>query len=524
MIICFIQAGKIIFWNYLIYILLKTKITIICPQLVTLHQDNLGSGIPYMPIIAAYLAAVLREKYDIGVIDSFGENPLNAWAEDRYIIQGITFDETVRKIPADCRYCILYVSTVMANYVLHKTIRLIKENYPLMRIILIENSQGVIGCPLKFIYKDFFDSGADYIIQGECEENVPALINNLEHGDNSAISSIPGIIYKKTDGRYTVNNDTNINYGLDSLPFPAWDLFPVKNYWKLGYSHGPMQGNYLSVMTSRGCPFNCSFCVVPSMNNNKWRARSPKNVVKEFEFLSAEYNVSEFHLEDLNPTTNEKRIIDICRLIIDRDLKITWKLASGSKIETISIDTLSLMKQAGCNYISFSPESGSKKILKLMNKPFKHKFALEMTSEMNRLGIRSQACFVLGFPGEDSFDRFLTQKYIKELTRAGIDEIALFIMTPIPGTKTFDLFKGYSDYSELTFAPTWRNDYPELCRFRNMTYLKFLLFKLIFHPFKVIKQPFDLLRKKFETKSEMNIYRLIKIRKLVKKSARLNIT
>jgi len=503
---------------------LKFKITIICPQLVTLYRDNLGSGIPYMPVIAAYLAAILREKYDTKVIDAFGEDPLNAWVEDRYIIQGITFDETVRKIPPDCRYSILYVSTIMANYVLHKTIRLIKEKHPLTKIILIENSQGVIGCPLKFIYKDFLDSGADYIIQGECEEKVPVLIDSLEQGSNSAISSIPGIIYKDNEGRYVVNDDTGINIDLDSLPLPAWDMFPVKNYWKLGYAHGPMHGNYLSVMTSRGCPFNCSFCVVPAMNNNKWRARSPENVVCELESLSAEYNVSEFHLEDLNPTTNEKRIIDICRLIIDRGLKITWKLASGSKIETISTGTLGLMKQAGCDYISFSPESGSKKILKLMNKPFKHKYALEMTSEMNRLKIRSQACFVLGFPGEDSRDRFLTQKYIRELTRAGIDEIALFIMTPIPGTKTFDLFKGYSDYSELTFAPTWRDDYPQLCRFRNMTYLKFLLFKLIFHPVKTLRQPINLLRKKFETKSEMNIYRLIKIKKLVKKSSVRNKT
>jgi len=498
---------------------LKTQITIICPQLITLHDDNLGSGIPYMPVVSAYLAAVLRDKYDITVIDAFGENPLNAWIEDKYIIQGIAFHELVLKIPLNCKYCILYVSTIMANYILHKIIRDIKEKYPLMQIILIENSQGVIGCSLKFIYKEFFDSGATHIILGECEETIPILINSLEEGDPSAIESIPDIIYKGKSGEYLTNNATKIIADLDSLPFPAWDLFPIQNYWKLGYSHGPMQSNYLAVMTSRGCPFNCLFCVVPSMNHNKWRARNPENVVKEFEFLRDKFDVSEFHIEDLNPTSNEKRIIDICKLILDKNLKITWKLASGSKIETISISTLGLMKQAGCNYISFSPESGSKKVLKLMNKPFKHEFALEMTKEMNRLGIKTQACFVLGFPGEKDEDRSLTQKYIKQLTIAGVDEIALFIMTPIPGTKTFDQFNGYSDYSELTFAPTWRQDYPELCKFRNDTYLKFLLLKLIFHPFKVIKQFINLIRRKFETKSEMNIYRLMRIKEIIKKSS-----
>jgi len=396
----------------------------------------------------------------------------------------------------------------MANYVLHKTIRLIKEKYPSMKIILIENSQGVIGCSLKYIYEDFFDSGAEYIILGESEEKVPALINSLENKDKAELRSIPGIIYRGPGGKYEINEDIDIISDLDSLPF-----------WKLKYSHGPMQADYLAVMTSRGCPFNCSFCVVPSMNHNKWRARSPENVVKEFEYLHARYDISEFHLEDLNPTSNEKRIIDICNLILDKSLKITWKLASGSKIETISISTLELMKRAGCSYISFSPESGSKKVLKLMKKPFKHKFALEMTKEMNRLGIKTQACFVLGFPGEDDQDRFLTQKYIKQLTRAGIDEIALFIMTPIPGTKTFDGFTGYSDYSELTFAPTWRQDYAQLCRFRDSAYKKFLLLKIVFHPIKVVKQFINLLRKRFETKSEMNIYRLMTIKKIIRRSA-----
>jgi radical SAM superfamily enzyme YgiQ (UPF0313 family) len=470
-----------------------------------------------MPITAAYLAAVLNDKYEISVIDAFGEDPLNAWIEDKYILQGISFNEMVNKIPIDTRYCILYASTIMANYALHKIIRIIKEKHPLIDIILIENSQGVIGCSLKYIYKDFFLSGADYIVLGECEEKVPALLDILEKEDISAAGPITGTIHKGPGGKYEINEDIDIISDLDGLPFPAWEMFPIHNYWRLKYSHGPMKSDYLAVMTSRGCPYNCSFCVVPSMNRSSWRARSPENVVKEFEYMSAKHGVTEFHLEDLNPTSSEKRIIDICSLILDRNLKITWKLASGSKIETISLDTLELMKRAGCDYISFSPESGSKKVLKLMKKPFRHKYALDMTKKMDKLGIKAQACFVLGFPGEENRDRALTQKYIQQLTRAGIDEIALFIMTPIPGTKTFDLFTGYSDYSELTFAPTWRKDYAELCRFRDTTYRKFLLLKMVFHPLKVVKQLINLLRRRFDTKSEMNIYRLMKIKKILKR-------
>jgi len=469
-----------------------------------------------MPITAAYLAAVLKDRYKISVLDAFGEDPFNAWKEDKYIIQGISFNKLVSKIPSNCKYCILYVSTIMANYVLHKIIRLIKEKYPSIRVILIENSQGVIGCSLKYIYKDFFNSGSDYIVLGECEEKVPLLLTSLECEDFSAVEATRGILYKGIVGKYNIDEKIKNISNLDSLPFPAWEMFPINNYWKLRYSHGPMQSNYLAIMTSRGCPFNCSFCVVPSMNQNKWRARSPENVVDEFEYLSTRFGVNEFHLEDLNPTSDEKRIIDICNSIINKDLKITWKLVSGSKIETISLTTLGLMKLAGCNYISFSPESGSKKVLKLMKKPFKHEYALEITKEMNKLKIRSQACFVLGFPGEDRDDRVLTQKYIQQLAKSGVDEIALFIMTPIPGTKTFGLLSGYSDYSELTFAPTWRDDYTELCKFRDSMYRRFLLLKLLYHPVTVFLQFINLLRKRFETKSEMNIYRLMTINKILK--------
>ncbi|MBN1299260.1 MAG: radical SAM protein [Actinobacteria bacterium] len=501
---------------------METEVTIICPQLITLKEDNLGSGIPYMPIIAAYLAAVLKRKYRLEVIDAFGENPFNAWIEDKYIIQGITAEQLIRKVAPSSKYCILYVSTIMANYILHRIIRLLKEKYPLIKIIMIENSQSVIGVSLKYIYKNYFYSGADYIVTGECEEKIPLLLDTLQGKNKSSMSLIPGIIDKYNDNLSDINYPAAIIADLDALPFPAWEFFPLDNYWKLGYAHGPMQNNYIAVMTSRGCPYNCSFCVVPSMNGGKWRFRSPDNIVKEFEYIIKNFNVFEFHLEDLNPTSNEKRIIDLCRLIIEKKLKITWKLASGSKIETIRIDTLKLMREAGCTYISFSPESGSSRVLKLMNKPFKHEYALKMTKEMNKIGISTQACFVLGFPGENCHDRNMTKDYVKKLTKAGLDEIALFIMTPIPGTKTFDQFSGYSDYSELTFAPTWRKDYRQLCRFRNSTYLLFLITKLFFHPFKVLRQLVNLLSKKFETKSEMNIYRLLMVKNLIKKTAKIN--
>ena len=110
---------------------------------------------------------------------------------------------------------------------------------------------------------------------------------------------------------------------------PLDTLFPLENYWDLGYAHAPLTGKkYLPLLTSRGCPYPCGFCVVPSTNQRRWRFRSAENVVSEMQFFFNKYGVSEFHLEDLNPTIQKQRMKDISSEIISRNLILTWKIGS----------------------------------------------------------------------------------------------------------------------------------------------------------------------------------------------------
>ena len=111
---------------------------------------------------------------------------------------------------------------------------------------------------------------------------------------------------------------------MDSLPLPDWSQIPLKNYWNLKYAHGPFSSKkYISILTSRGCPYPCKFCVVPETNNRRWRHKSSKRVVDEMEHYIKKYNIKEFHFEDLNPTVNETRTIELCNEIIKRNLNIT---------------------------------------------------------------------------------------------------------------------------------------------------------------------------------------------------------
>jgi radical SAM superfamily enzyme YgiQ (UPF0313 family) len=300
---------------------------------------------------------------------------------------------------------------------------------------------------------------------------------------------------------------------LDALPFPAWDLFPLENYWKLRYAHGPVtESRWIPLMTSRGCPYPCGFCVVPETNQLKWRSRSAENVCMEMRYWHDRLGVREFHVEDLNPTVDEQRMRKLSEAIVANDLHVTWKIVAGTKLDILKdMTTLAIMARAGCRYISFSPESGSPSVLKKMNKPFKHDVAIELTKTMNRLGIRSQACFVIGYPEEVDADRVLTRQYLHRLVKAGLDEVALFICTPAPGSALFGSEQGYESLSELSFSPAWRQTFAFLNNYRLGTYARFLFWKLIYHPVKFLQQPFYFLSRRFHTKMEMTPYRALAV-------------
>jgi len=235
--------------------------------------------------------------------------------------------------------------------------------------------------------------------------------------------------------------------------------------------------------------------------------------VDEIEYFNKTLGVAEFHLEDLDPTISDPRIRQICAEILLRGLKITWKIAAGTKVETMrNEETIDLMAQAGCRYISISPETGSPRLLKLMRKPFDLAHAVRLVRRMNQVNIRSQACFVLGYPGETEKDLQMTWDLVRDLTRVGVDEIALFIITPVPGSSISRQFSGYSSLSELNFSPTWRNDYVRLNRFRVRLYANFLWWKLRYHPLKLLRQPINFLSRRFETKMEMVPYRALMLR------------
>jgi radical SAM superfamily enzyme YgiQ (UPF0313 family) len=413
----------------------------------------------------------------------------------------------VAGIPRDASLVFIYGINIASHVATTQLIRAVKAARPSLPLVAVENTQAVTSYALMQVAEDFYNAGADYILTGEAELRGPQLAAALIDGDREdRLAAIDGL---GMPGHYVPPGQ--VIEQLDDMPFPAWDLFPLQNYWDLQFSHGPLESSrYLPLLTSRGCPYGCKFCVAPATNRRQWRPRSAKNVVDEMEQYHRRFLVNEFHIEDLNPTVSDARIREICHEILDRRLRVIWKIAAGTKVEGIRHEsTLDLMAAAGCRYISISPESGSASVLKKMGKPFDLAHAVRLIRRMNQVGIRSQACFVLGFPGETAQDLRQTWDMVQELTHLGVDEIALFIITPVPGSEIYPELEGYQSLSELNFTPTWREDYARLNRFRLNLYVHFLIWKLRYHPKKILRQILNFFARRFETKMEMVPFKAI---------------
>ena len=345
----------------------------------------------------------------------------------------------------------------------------------------------------------------------------PFATNNPKlYCDNKAIvvSGEPEFFFLKNENFLDYSDGEIIkfehNFELDDLPFPLWNEMLTEKY-----KASLLFGNYKTVpiIATRGCPYSCfKYCVYPLQQGRVVRQRNPQKIVDEFEHWKKNFGIKMFIFRDPVFSINRKHTIELCNEIIARNLNITWKIVAGTKVESIKkTSTIELMAKSGCKYISISPESGSMKIMKEIGKPFDINHAYKIVKSMNENKIYSQACFVLGYPGEDKNDLNLTKKMILNFTKNGIDEIAIFIISPIPGSEIFNLIDGYSNFSELNFSPTWRSDYSYLFKKRIQFYLFFLLLKIIFFPTKIIKQIWNFFTLNFQTKMEMVPYKYLKL-------------
>jgi magnesium-protoporphyrin IX monomethyl ester (oxidative) cyclase len=227
---------------------------------------------------------------------------------------------------------------------------------------------------------------------------------------------------------------------LDTIPFPARDKLPMDKCLSF---RSPRRENLksASLITSRGCPFDCNFCSIHLITGRLGRKRSAENVLEEIVSLIKSYDIEHIEFEDDNLTVDRERAACIFQGIekINRDIKkVSWSTPNGVKIDTLDKGLLEIIKKSNCRFLSFGIESGDPEILKKMNKNINLERVAETAAICKQLGIRTSAFFMIGYPGEtkESFNK--TILYVKKLREAGVGEFYYTVTRAYPGTKLFD--------------------------------------------------------------------------------------
>jgi radical SAM superfamily enzyme YgiQ (UPF0313 family) len=385
---------------------------------------------PYLPMGLAYLASVLEEKGNqVTVFDCTAE--------------GIDQDHLKQKL-AEFNPDVVGISS-MTPMVLSTMMAAkgAKEACP--------NATIVLGGPhATFMDKELLESepAVDVIVRGEGEVTLAELTQRIVNG--VGLNSADGITYRH-QGQIVQNPNRGYIQNLDELPFPAYKHFPLEKYRLFGKLFFP-------VITSRGCPFQCSFCTTSRILGKQYRVRSPKNIGHELELLKREYGADSFTFYDDTLTLDKKRLYDICDEIKRRKINIPWDCQT--RVDQISEEMFAKMKATNCQQVFFGAESGCQTILNAVNKRTTVEQNEEAIKMAKKAGLFVAISIIIGYPGETAEMRKETFDFLR---RAEPDDVYLCIATPYPGTELRKEvmrlgYKMSSDWSRYdTTTPVFEN-------------------------------------------------------------------
>ncbi|MDD5027802.1 MAG: radical SAM protein [Candidatus Omnitrophica bacterium] len=301
-------------------------------------------------------------------------------------------------------------------------------------------------------YKDIFQKFplVNYIIIGEPEATFMELSAAILAGTKD-LSHIGGLAINESSG-ITVSGKRENSIELDSLPLPNRRLLRNDRYAD-PFLKKPMT----SVVTSRGCPYNCAFCV--NFYGRAFRQRSAKNVIRELKQIVTDYNIRSIRFMDDNFTIDKNRIIEICKGIIDNKLRLNWTCLS--RIDTLDKETLAWMSESGCRAVFLGIESGSQKVLDYYKKGYTVDLIKRQCRLIKESGIDIVSWFIIGAPVETAEDVKLSLKLSLEINS---DFVCINELQLMPTTALFRISRGAFHLSPA-----------EISRLRRKFYLGFYL-------------------------------------------------
>lgn len=308
------------------------------------------------------------------------------------------------------------------------------------------NTQIVVGGPHATAYWDSVlnETGADAAVLGEGEATLLELLEAYDNG--RPLDEIAGIVYLR-NGETRRAAPRPFIENLDSLPQPAWDLIDIDRYcYDTRFVDLRARRRFMTVFTSRGCPYQCIFC--HQVMGKRYRSRSAENVLDEIKFLYDNYGIRDIEFEDDAFNLDRPRAMSILQGIIDSgmDLKIAFR--NGLRGDRIDAEMLRKMKDAGTYHVGFAFETGTERLQNLIGKHLQIPNVIDAVEEAARLGMFTRGFFMLGFPTER---RNEIQATIDIALKSRLHVASFFIVTAFRGTPIYEMAKDMGKFIDLDY-------------------------------------------------------------------------
>jgi radical SAM superfamily enzyme YgiQ (UPF0313 family) len=378
----------------------------------------------YPPLALKYMKRLLeiKESYQIRLLD--------CWVKRKSSAE--LFDYTINWAP-DLIIISIDTVTFKSSLAFASLIKKHKKE----KVLIVGFGQDVTSRPKEYL---FSDSPFDIVLLGEAEEEVVFLVERL---NNDTIRDI------KEYNQLQIQRGPIVINCLDRLPALNWTPKELQDYrfiYPLRINKKTLCGY---VISSRGCPHNCIFCspIMRKSYGRKVRLRSASKVVDEIEYLM-EMGVNLISFEDADFTISKEHVVSICKEIEKRDLRINW--LANIRIDEVTLPLLKTMKRAGCILLLFGIESGSKRIIEILQKKRSdidwNKKAKEVLRQTKKVGIATCAFFIIGSPTETEREVEETIRLAKILSP---DMIKVHFFTPYPGSPVYEQFKERINQEDL---------------------------------------------------------------------------
>jgi len=356
-----------------------------------------------MPLGLASIAGYLRQKgIDVEILDAQANQILNSQIQKK-----------IKESRADI------IGLTSMTPTVHQDLDICVKAKELGKIVVLGGPQ-INAMPQEMLKIPVIDYG----IKGEGEYPFYLLVEALKN--KKSVRAIPGLVFRDESGA-VIENPPYIHPNLDDLPLPARDLLPFEKYFSL-----ISEGRLATLVPSRGCPFHCGFCF-KQPSDTLIRFRSPQLVVDEIEALIAKFQINEINFVSDTFSVKKDFVEGLCSEILKRKIKISW--IAPTRIGSVDYDLLKLMKSSGCRSLRFGIESGSEKILQLMNKPINKEETIKVFKWTKDIHLETFAYLIIGYIGETEGTIKETMSFIKKIQP---DLIMYNIATPLPKTPLFD--------------------------------------------------------------------------------------